>query len=218
MTRERRPGMELSFDGPSSLAYDRISWLPIFHFERSLVMRELGKYHPQGTLLDIGCGPGYLTAAIIRRYPALAVMGMDISEDMLKLAAQNLPAGKVKLLRGDAAALPLEDESADFIVSSAALHHWEDAPSAFREIYRVLRPGGRFLVMDIRRDAPDLAYFVARILNIFAPSELKRTQGALGSLYTSYTTAELAAFLAPLTFKETNITSGFVWMFATGVK
>jgi len=218
MTKERRPGMELPFDRPSSLAYARISWLPIFHFERSLVMRELGKYRPQGTLLDIGCGPGYLTAAIIRRYPALAVMGMDISEDMLKLAAQNLLAGKVKLLRGDAASLPLEDSSVDFIVSSAALHHWEDASAAFREIYRVLRAGGRFLIMDIRRDAPELSYIIARIFNIFAPSELKRTQGALGSLYTAYTTAELAAFLAPLAFTKTAVTSGFAWMFATGVK
>jgi ubiquinone/menaquinone biosynthesis C-methylase UbiE len=218
MTRQRRPGMELPFDGPSSLAYDRISWLPIFHFERSLVMRELGKYRPQGTLLDIGCGPGYLTAAIIRRYPALAVMGMDISEDMLKLAAQNLPAGKVKLLRGDAAALPLEDSSVDFIVSSAALHHWENAPSAFREIYRVLRASGRFLIMDIRRDAPNLVYIIARIFNVLAPSELKRTQGALGSLYTSYTTVELATFLAPLAFNQTEVKPGLAWMFATGVK
>lgn len=119
--------MELPFDGPSSAAYNHISWLLIFHFEQKLVMRELREYHPQGTLLDIGCGPGYLTAALISRYPALEVIGLDISADRLKLAAQNLPAGKVKLLRGDAAALPLEGSSVDFIVSSAALHHWEDA-------------------------------------------------------------------------------------------
>lgn len=72
--------------------------------------------------------------------------------------------------------------------------------------------------MDIRRDAPDLAYFIARIFNIFAPSELKRTQGALGSLYTSYTPAELAAFLAPLAFAQVEVKPGFAWMFATGVK
>ena len=210
--------MELPFDEPSSLAYYRISWLPIFSFERSLIMRRLNKYRPQGTLLDIGCGPGYLAAAIARRYPALKLIGLDISPDMLKLAARHLPMDKVKLLLGDAAALPLDDASMDFIVSSASLHHWENAPASFREIYRLLRPGGRFLIMDIRRDAPELTYLIARILNIFAPAELKRTQGALGSLYTAFTPAEVAAFLKPLQFKENEISVGLVWMFATGVK
>jgi ubiquinone/menaquinone biosynthesis C-methylase UbiE len=218
MARERRPGMELPFDGPSSLAYQRIAWLPIFPFERRLIMRRLRKYSPQGTLLDIGCGPGYLAAEIARRYPALDVIGLDISPDMLKLAARNLPSGRVKLLLGDAAALPLENESVDSVVSSASLHHWEDVPAAFNEIYRVLRPGGRFLIMDLRRDTAGLSFFIARILNIFAPAELKRTQGALGSLYTAFTPAELAAFLAPLDFKETEVTGGLAWMLATGIK
>ena len=124
----------------------------------------------------------------------------------------------MKLLLGDAAFLPLEDASVDFIVSSASLHHIDNVPDALKEIYRVLRPGGRFLLLDLRRDAPALSYFIARILNIFAPAELKRTQGALGSLYTAYTLAELAAFLAPLTFKESGVTRGLAWMLATGMK
>jgi ubiquinone/menaquinone biosynthesis C-methylase UbiE len=218
MIRERRPGMELPFDGPSSSAYNRISGLPIFHFERDLVMREVRKYRLEGNLLDIGCGPGFLMAEILRKYPALSVTGLDISEDMLKLAAQNLPVGRVNLLPGDAAALPLPDSSMDFIVSSASLHHWEDAPAVFREIHRVLRPDGRFLVMDFRRDAPGVFYALARIVNVFAPGELKRTKGALGSLYTSYTPGELTAFLSSVPFRETIINTGFAWMFATGIK
>jgi len=218
MTKERRPGMELPFDGPSSQAYNRISHLPFFNIERSLVMQELGKYRPAGTLLDIGCGPGYLAAEIVRRYPGLKVTGLDISEDMLKLAAHNLPAGRVNLLLGDAAALPLGDSSMDFIVSSASLHHWEDAPAVFREIQRVLRPGGCFLIMDFRRDAPAAMYAVARIFNLFAPGELKRTRGALGSLYTAYTPEEMTALIATVPFRETKVTRGFAWMFVTGIK
>jgi ubiquinone/menaquinone biosynthesis C-methylase UbiE len=218
MNRERRPGMELPFDFPSSAVYNRISRIPIFTFERNLVMKEIKRYAPRGTLLDIGCGPGYLAAEIVRNYPELKVMGLDISQDMLDLAAKNLPANKIRLIRGDAAALPLDEASIDFVVSSVSLHHWDNPEAAFREIYRVLRPGGRFLIMDIMRNAPFLVYLFANVLNIFAPSELKRTQGARGSLYTAFTPAELAVFIAPMSFKQTSITSGFAWMFATGVK
>jgi ubiquinone/menaquinone biosynthesis C-methylase UbiE len=121
-------------------------------------------------------------------------------------------------MRGDAASLPLNNSSIDFIVSSASLHHWEDVSASFREIYRVLKPSGRFLIMDIRRDTPQLSYVFARIFNLFAPAELKRTQGAMGSLYTAYTPMELLAFLRPLAFRETKVTRGFAWMFATGIK
>jgi ubiquinone/menaquinone biosynthesis C-methylase UbiE len=218
MTRERRPGMELPFDPPSSAAYDRISWLPIFTFERKLFMKELTRYSPQGTLLDIGCGPGYLAAEIIRKYPELQVIGLDISRDMLDLAANNLHSNKVRLVLGDAAALPIGESSIDFVVSSLSLHHWDNPAASFREIYRVLRPGGRYLIMDMRRDAPGLLYLVAGIFNILAPSDLKRTQGALGSLYTAFTPAELADFAGSADFKQTAVTRGIAWMFATGIK
>ena len=218
MTRERRPGMELPFDPPSSMAYDRISRLPIFTFERYLVIKKFKKYAPMGTLLDIGCGPGYLAAEIIRKYPDLDVIGLDISQDMLDLAAQNLNPGKVKLICGDAAGIPLDESSVDFIVSSLSLHHWEHPAAAFREIFRVLRPGGRFLILDLRRDAPGLVYLFASIINTFAPAELKRTRGAQGSLYTAFTTDEVTAFMEPTAFKQIAVTRGFAWMFATGTK
>jgi len=218
MTRERRPGMELPFDPPSSEAYDRISGLPIFTFERGLVIKKIKKYDPQGTLLDVGCGPGYLAGEIIRNYPALEVIGLDISQDMLELAAKNLHSSKLRLVRGDAAAMPIESSSIDFVASSLSLHHWDKPAAVFREIYRVLRPGGRFLVMDTRRDAHGLAYLAATVFNLLAPAELKRTQGALGSMYTAYTPGEMTDFIAEAPFRQTEVTRGFAWMFGTGIK
>lgn len=63
MIKQRRPGMEIPFDGPSAKAYNSIAGMPLFRIERHLIMRELAKYSPSGTLLDIGCGPGHLIAA-----------------------------------------------------------------------------------------------------------------------------------------------------------
>ena len=218
MTRMRRPGMELPFDRSSAAAYDRISWVPVFNIEQHLFLRKLDRYHPTGTLLDLGCGPGYLTLAIMHRYPELEITGLDVSPDMIKLAEKNLPRGKVKLIVGDAAALPMADSSLDFIVSSASIHHFKDAPAAFHETYRVLKPGGRFLMMDLRRDAPQVVYLLARFISLFAPHELKHTRGVMGSFLTAYTPAEINRMLEPMPFKKAGVSAGLAWLFVSGIK
>ena len=52
----------------------------------------------------------------------------------------------------DAAALPFPDASLDLVVSTLSLHHWDDPVPIFNEVARVLRPGGAFLLFDLRRD------------------------------------------------------------------
>jgi len=208
--------MESDFDSPSSEAYNHIANLFVFRIERHMVMRELRRLCPQGILLDIGCGPGHLTREILQKFSLQRVIGLDISKDMLRLAARNLPAGRVELIPGDVRALPLADASIDFAVSSGSLHHWADAVQGFKEISRVLRAGGRFLTMDLRRDAPLLVYRLVRMANVFAPAELKRTKGALGSFYTAYTPEEIRKILSTIPFSTWQVRAGFAWMFIEG--
>jgi SAM-dependent methyltransferase len=86
------------------------------------------------TLVDLGCGPGYYTAALRAR--GAEVIPVDNSEDELGDAP---PEGA---LLADAGALPLADGSVDGVVCSNLLEHTPDAEAVIREIERVLRPGG----------------------------------------------------------------------------
>ena len=59
-------------------AYDRISRWPQFKLIRLIILNKLKKYHPKGSVADIGCGPGYLIAAMAKSIPHLSITGIDI--------------------------------------------------------------------------------------------------------------------------------------------
>lgn len=105
-----------------------------------------------GTLLDAGCGTGRLLGEVARHAPALQLHGFDRSPEMLDQARQRLGAGR-SLGLADSAALPLADESFDFVVSASSLHYQVDKLAALREFHRVLKPGGRLLLTDWDGDA-----------------------------------------------------------------
>jgi len=98
-----------------------------------------------GTCIDIGSGPASLSIAIANASD-LQVIALDLSEEMQDVAAKNIKnAGltdRILLMNGDVHAIPLPDNTADLIVSRGSMFFWDDIHSAFREIYRVLKPGG----------------------------------------------------------------------------
>jgi ubiquinone/menaquinone biosynthesis C-methylase UbiE len=95
------------------------------------------------TVLDVGCGTGWLAAGLPRAQPGLSVIGVDLSRGMLGRARA---AGAWPLLRADAQRLPLATASVDLIVSRGVLHHLPDVPAALTEWRRVLRPGGAVVI------------------------------------------------------------------------
>ncbi|MBV8967394.1 MAG: methyltransferase domain-containing protein [Mycobacteriaceae bacterium] len=101
-----------------------------------------------GTALDVGCGPGSVTAALAGAAGrgGLAV-GVDISRPMLARAVQAHAGPQTGFLRADAQRLPLRDQTVDAVVSIAVLQLIPDPASALAEMSRVLRPGGRLAVM-----------------------------------------------------------------------
>ena len=188
-----------------------------------MVAGELMRHHPHGLLADAGCGPGYLLADIVRAIPRLSVIGVDIAEQMLQKAAQNLSsaglAEKVGFRVGNVEELPFDNSSLDFVVSTLSLHHWAEPKQAIEEIYRVLKPGGQFLVFDLRRDSPRLFYWLLRFAQTFIlPSPMKRTNEPTLSVLASYTPSELGAFLADTSFGEWRIKPGLFWIFIWGHK
>ncbi|MGO9353039.1 MAG: class I SAM-dependent methyltransferase [Mycobacterium sp.] len=103
---------------------------------------------PGGTALDVGSGPGNVTASLARAagLGGLA-LGVDISEPMLARAVRAEAGPQVGFIRADAQRLPLRDNTVDAVTSLAVLQLIPDPAAALAEIARVLRSGGRLAIM-----------------------------------------------------------------------
>jgi SAM-dependent methyltransferase len=91
--------------------------------------------------LDVGCGTGALSAAILDHCAPGSVVGVEPSEGFLQLAAQHL-GNKARLVAGNAASLPLDGGTCDIVVSGLVLNFIPDLPAALTEMRRVAAPGG----------------------------------------------------------------------------
>ena len=113
--------------------------------------RALAHLLPPADVVDIGCGEGYLTIEVARW--AKRVFAVDRSSDVLaraKALAGRRRAANITFKRGELEKLPLESASVDLSLLSQALHHAPDPRVAMSEAVRVVRPGGKVLVLDLR--------------------------------------------------------------------
>lgn len=102
---------------------------------------------PFGTLLDLGCGTGELLRLLLQADPGREVCGIDLSEKMLAVARAKLPE-EVPLLQADSEAIPFPDGTFDVVCCNDSFHHYPAPQTVLREVWRVLKPGGTFLLGD----------------------------------------------------------------------
>ena len=98
-----------------------------------------------GSIADLGCSTGYLLEDLRAAYPRARLIGVDLVAPGLRKAHGLLP--QAWLLRADVCALPFGDRSIDAVVSANLLEHVPDDCGALREVRRVLRPGGRAVIV-----------------------------------------------------------------------
>ena len=144
--------------------------------------RALGHLLPPLEVADIGCGEGYLSIETARW--AKHVIAVDRSADVLARAKELAARRRVRNIRwkrGEIERVPLPDESVDLALLSQALHHAVEPQQALLEAARIVRPGGRVLVLDLR--AHQERWVAARLGDKwlgFDDEELKTMMGRAG--------------------------------------
>ncbi len=105
-------------------------------------------------LLDIGCGTGRFATRVLERWPRTQVWGLDLSEGMLGQGQAHCPevGSRLHLVRGDSERLPFADDVFDVVTCTHSFHHYPRQERVIAEMHRVLRPGGRLLLIDGDRD------------------------------------------------------------------
>jgi len=205
-------------------SFDRITQMPQYELILRLFTSKALVGQKGGNALDIGCGGGRLVMKLAKSYPFSEVVGLDLSDEMLKLAMRRAASaglsGRVKFSKGNAERIPFPDNSFDLVASTASLHHWSRPKKVFDEIARILRPGGKCAVADMRRDAvPPFVGFLWFVQHFVVPSALRKAEEPLGSIQSSYTPEEASELvLGSKLGAFCRVTGGPFWLIVKGRK
>lgn len=114
-------------------------------------MENISDIEPRA-ILDCGCGGGRNIAALLERFPDAVAWGLDYSDvSVEKTRAVNKAAiegGRCNVVQGDVTALPFDEKTFDLVTGFETVYFWPDIESCFRQVFRVLKPGGLFLIVN----------------------------------------------------------------------
>jgi len=125
---------------------------------KALARRTAEQIPPRSRVLEVAPGPGYF-AIELAKLGDYRITGLDISETFVDIARANAAAANVRVdfRQGNASAMRFPDSRFDFILCRAAFKNFSQPDEALAEMHRVLKPGGRALIIDLRRDASSQA-------------------------------------------------------------
>lgn len=194
--------------------YDLLNHLLSGHMDRLWRRRLVRKseLRPGERVLDLCTGSGDVALGFARACPGARVVGLDSSRGMLAMAADKVAArraaGTVRLVLGDAYALPLADDSCHVVSVAFGLRNLADHLAGLREMRRVLRPGGRLLVLELARPGPGM---VGVAHGLYLKTVVPLLGGLLSGSWAAYRylAESVAGFLPPESVTSLLAEAGF---------
>jgi ubiquinone/menaquinone biosynthesis C-methylase UbiE len=144
----------LGMEGATARWYSGLTKKSMEDF-KALARATAVKLAPGASVLEVAPGPGYC-AVELAKLGDFQISGLDISRTFVEIARANAAAAGVTVdfQRGNAAEIPFSDDTFDYLLCRAAFKNFSEPVKALKEMHRVLKPGGRALIIDLRRDAP----------------------------------------------------------------
>lgn len=171
-----------------------------------------------GLALEIGPGPGYLGLEWLKQTAGTQLKTLEISPAMIVVARQNAEAYELEhrwdVEEGSGEKIPIETGAFDSVFSCGSLHEWSQPEKTFDEIMRVLKPGGKFFIGDLRRDIFWPVKWLMRMLS--KPKEIR--PGFDTSVRAAYTPREISALLTDTAVKDYTVKSNPFGLNITGLK
>jgi ubiquinone/menaquinone biosynthesis C-methylase UbiE len=126
------------------------------HLPITLPLLEKMQLEPTDNVLDIGCGSGWLSRRVGKLVPEGRVVGMDISDEMIRVARRTSPDhDNLLFVTGEVGEIPWEPNFFTHAISVESAYYWPNPATGVKEIHRVLRPGGvAWILINYYRDNP----------------------------------------------------------------
>lgn len=151
----RQKKLELKYESEFAATYDERYHSAVVYQEMddrlvSILLEHIRKGGIEAPdVLDLGCGPGSMTGKLLK-IPGIRLTGVDLSPAMIARARERFP--HVNYIVDDAEFMSFEDETFDVVFCSGVLHHLPSIEMALREVHRILKPGGIFIVREPNHD------------------------------------------------------------------
>jgi arsenite methyltransferase len=126
------------------------------HLPITLPVLEKMRLEPAANVLDVGCGAGWLSRRLAKRAPEGRVVGMDVSDEMIRVARRtSLDFENILYATGEVGEIPWDANFFTHVISVESAYYWPAPAAGIREIFRVLRPGGSaWILINYYRDNP----------------------------------------------------------------
>jgi len=126
------------------------------HLPITLPVLEKMRLAASDNVLDVGCGSGWLSRRIAKMVPEGRVVGMDISDEMIRIARRNgIDQDNAMFVAGEVSAIPWESNFFTHAISVESAYYWPNPAAGVKEIFRVLRSGGTaWILINYYRDNP----------------------------------------------------------------